>query len=97
MVNKRIFVSLCIGLMFIVLNAQKTLSASFSADVLWKMKGMPERYSRLYMSDNLYRFDTVQDEQSLGFIIDQKTDKAIILNLSETPPTGVGGFLLSKL
>ncbi len=83
MVNKRIFVSLCIGLMFIVLNAQKTLSASFSADVLWKMKGMPERYSRLYMSDNLYRFDTVQDEQSLGFIIDQKTDKAIILNLTK--------------
>ena len=81
--TKKIFLGLCLGLMFIILSINPALSASFSADVLWKMEGMPDRYSKLYLSDNLYRFDTVQDEQSLAFIIDQKTDKAMILNLTK--------------
>lgn len=80
---KKTFLGLCLGIMLIILSTHPALSASFSADVLWKMEGMPDRYSKLYMSDNLYRFDTVLDDQSMGFIIDQKTGKAITLNLTK--------------
>ena len=81
--TRKIFLGLCLGFMVVTLSITPALSASFSADVLWKMEGMPDRYSKLYLSDNLYRFDTVQGEQSLAFIIDQKTGKALILNLTK--------------
>lgn len=79
---KKFFSNFLFGI-FIILNTNLAFSASFSANVLWKMEGKPDRVSKLYVSDNLYRFDTVEDEQSLGFIVDQKKDKAVVLNLTE--------------